>query len=118
MTASLQGADPAGATPLGEDELDGLIPPDVTTRDDLNRAELNNIVVARTWAAARPWTPDTLLRENILRDLHRRMFGEVWQWAGRPRRRELNIGVAPAAIAVELRNLLDDTRAWIEYGTY
>lgn len=32
------------------------------------------------------------------------MFGPVWDWAGRWRRVELNIGDAPERIAVERRN--------------
>jgi hypothetical protein len=35
------------------------------------------------------------------------MFGPVWNWAGGWQRLELNIGVAPEHIAVELRNALD-----------
>lgn len=48
-----------------------------------------------------------LLSDYFVRDLHARMFGPVWNWAGRWRRLELNVGVAPEQIAVELRNALD-----------
>jgi fido (protein-threonine AMPylation protein) len=50
---------------------------------------------------------DELLSDYFVRDLHTRMFGLVWSWAGRWRRLELNVGVAPEQIAVELRNALD-----------
>lgn len=46
------------------------------------------------------------------------MFDQVWRWAGSWRRRETSIGVAPEQIQTELRLLVDDTRAWIEYATY
>ena len=46
------------------------------------------------------------------------MFGDVWTWAGHYRRRETNIGVDPARIAVEVRNLVDDTRTWVEHTTF
>ena len=36
--------------------------------------------------------------------------GDIWTWARRFRRRELNIGVAPKQIAVELRGSLDTIR--------
>ena len=118
MTRPLGGADPPGATPLTPDELAGLIPTDVATRADLDEVELENIVAARTWAATRTWSPERLLTREAVFDLHRRMFGEVWRWAGTQRRRETSIGVAPEAIGVELRNLLDDTLVWIEHTTY
>ncbi|MGV9615187.1 Fic family protein [Nocardia xishanensis] len=50
---------------------------------------------------------DNLLTDHFLRDLHRRLYGDIWQWAGVFRRRELNIGVAPEQIAVELRGSLE-----------
>jgi len=50
---------------------------------------------------------DALLNNYFVRDLHARPFGPVWNWAGRWQRTEVNIGVAPERIAVELRNALD-----------
>jgi fido (protein-threonine AMPylation protein) len=50
---------------------------------------------------------DALLNDYFVRDLHARLFGPVWNWAGRWPRTEVNIGVAPERIAVELRNALD-----------
>ncbi|MEV0105224.1 Fic family protein [Nocardia sp. NPDC050799] len=48
-----------------------------------------------------------LLTDHFLRDLHRRLYGDIWIWAGSFRRRELNIDVAPEQIAVELRMSLE-----------
>ena len=119
LTPQLRGGgDPPGATPLTPDDLDGLIPSDLATRGDLDRAELENIIEARIWAIRRTWTPTTLLDARALRDLHRRMFGYVWRWAGAWRRREANIGSAPEAVPVHVRDLLDDTLAWIGNSTY
>lgn len=115
---NLGGEDPPGATPLGPDDVAGLIPTDVATRADLDAAELDNIVRARAWAATRSWTADGLLTHQTVVGLHRRMFGDVWRWAGTQRMRETSIGVHPRSIAVDLRNLLDDARAWIEYATF
>ncbi|HEX8430598.1 MAG TPA: mobile mystery protein B [Longimicrobium sp.] len=50
--------------------------------------------------------------------VHERMFDRTWRWAGQFRRTERNIGVDPRAIAVELRNLLDDAAYWLDEGTY
>lgn len=46
------------------------------------------------------------------------MFGRVWKWAGHYRRTGKNIGIDAYRIPMELRNLLDDVRFWIEHSTY
>lgn len=46
------------------------------------------------------------------------MFGKVWLWAGQFRRTDKNIGVSWLRVAVELRQLIDDTKAWVEFKTY
>lgn len=53
-----------------------------------------------------------------MKDLHRRTLGDVWRWAGKYRKDERNIGNAFWDIPVALRQLLDDTKAWIEFGAY
>lgn len=47
-----------------------------------------------------------LLTEHFVRELHRRLYAPVWEWGGRQRWLETNIGIAPEYIAVELRNAL------------
>lgn len=59
-----------------------------------------------------------MLTDEFMRELHRRLFGEVWRWAGIFRQTEKNIGVDPLTIAVELRMLLDDARFWVGHDTY
>lgn len=53
---------------------------------------------------------DELLSDYFVRDLHTRLYGDIWFWAGRLRQHEVNIGVAPEQIAVELRACLDTIR--------
>ena len=103
------------STPLSPEEQEGLVPSYITLRSELNEAEQANIVDAEEWAFKRK--RDTL-SEKFLNDLHKRMFGRVWKWAGQYRRTGKNIGVDAYRIPIELRNLLDDTRFWIEHGTY
>jgi fido (protein-threonine AMPylation protein) len=43
------------------------------------------------------------LADHFVRDLHTPLFAPIWHWGGRQRQLELNIGVAPEQIAVELR---------------
>lgn len=110
------GPEPYGATPLGPDDMLGLKLAWVTTREDLNAAEQANILEGLAWARRRKRTD--ILTEAFVRRLHVAMFGQVWRWAGDFRQREVNIGVAPHAIPVALRDLLDDTRYWIGNATF
>ena len=40
------------------------------------------------------------------------MFGDVWEWAGRYRTSETNIGVPPFQIETRLSEMLEDLKAW------
>jgi Fic-DOC domain mobile mystery protein B len=114
VTDPLFGQDDAN-TPLTPEERDGLIPSYITLRSELNEAEQANILEAEEWAFARK---RDVLDERFLRNLHKRMLGRVWRWAGEFRQTERNLGIDPYRIPVELRHLLDDCRYWIEHGTY
>jgi Fic-DOC domain mobile mystery protein B len=92
-----------------------LIPSYITLRSELNAAEQANILEAGEWALARK---RNVLEERFLTNLHRRMFGRVWRWAGQFRKTDRNIGVDPYRIPADLRQLFDDCRYWIEHGTY
>ncbi|TCK19349.1 Fic-DOC domain mobile mystery protein B [Thiogranum longum] len=114
MTDPLDEQDDA-ATPLTEEEKAALIPSYITLRPELNEAEQANILEAEEWAVTRN---RDVLNEKFLKDLHKRMFGRVWRWAGKFRQSERNIGVEAYRIPTELRQLIDDCHYWIENGTY
>lgn len=107
---------PEGATPLNEEEMEGLKFPHVTTRGELDHLEQANIEAGLIWLNRRK--NSDILNDQFVRNLHKRLFGEVWKWAGSYRLTEKNIGVAPEQINVQLRNLLDDVRYWVKYRTY
>lgn len=104
-----------GHNELSEEERLGLIPTYIATRAELFEAEQYNISAA---LLRRKPDLDVLLDDKYLRDLHTAMFGQVWEWAGRYRRRETNIGIDPREIPMAVRTLVDDARAWVEYVTY
>jgi len=120
LTGSGFGPYPIGATPLSDEDLTGAIPLDMTTRSDLNRYERQNIAKALPWALryARLEGPLGVIDFTFLFQLHRRMFGEVWTWAGKQRRRETNVGVDPAQIPTQARQALDDARYWHENAIF
>ncbi len=105
----------SASTPLTPEEQDGLIPSYITLRSELNEAEQANILDAEEWAFNRQ---RDVLSEKFLTDLHKRMFGRVWKWAGRYRRSGKNIGVDAYRIPVDLQQLLDDASFWIDNKTY
>jgi Fic-DOC domain mobile mystery protein B len=105
---------PDDATPLTPEEMRDLIPANIAYRRELNEAEQENITRA-DWALNRRRDP---LSEKFVKELHRRMLGDVWRWAGRFRTSERNLGIAFHEIPLALRQLLDDTKAWIERKTY
>ena len=109
-------AEPQGATALNPDELEGLKYRHITMRGQLDELEQVNIESGLLWLGRRRKTD--ILTEQFIRELHRRLFGDVWKWAGQFRRTEKNIGIDPLEIGVQLRLLQDDARYWADHGTF
>ena len=107
-------AEPAGGTPLTDDERRGLKLP-VFNRDELNRAEADNIGRAMSWLffSRRRLRPELVVREAWLAGLHRRMYDQVWTWAGQYRTSDRNLGVPSWQIRLDMRNLEADAGAWL-----
>ncbi len=103
------------ATPISIGEADGLIPAHIAYRSELNAAEEENILRGQDWALARR---RDLLTEAYVKELHRRMLGDVWRWAGKFRTSERNLGIPFFEIPVAVRLLLADAQEWLEYKTY
>src|SRR5574344_2458037 len=104
------------ATPLTEEEKSGLKAKWITLRSELNELEASNIASAMKWLMVS--SPKDILNATFLLKLHKKMFGDVWNWAGTFRTTEKNIGVAPYQISVKLQSLFEDTRFWLENKTY
>ena len=109
---------PSGATPLDADELAALIPGHITTQSNLNEWEQLNILQGETWAYGQRRQRKDILNEAFLRQLHRRMFGETWRWAGEFRKSDKNIGVDWLDIGVELRKLFADANYQSEHASF
>ena len=82
-----------------------------------NELEGENIVEGLTWLDRRPQSFD-ILTNNTAREVHKRLFGQVWDWAGVYRLTEKNIGVPVWYISSEMHTGLDDARYWRENDTY
>jgi Fic-DOC domain mobile mystery protein B len=111
--------EPEDVTSLEPHEREGLLQTWITHRRDLNEAEQENIVEGAAWARGRRRVSlERMLGEDFIRTLHKRMFGDVWQWAGTFRTTERNIGVQAYRIGTELASLLSDVRYWVENETF
>lgn len=107
-----------GQTPLSEEEKEGLLIGTITTQQELNEFEQLNIEKAMVWVLESKLKKDKILSEKFVKDLHRRMYNDVWKWAGEFRKSNKNIGIDWTQTGVQLKYLLDDTNYWIENETY
>ncbi len=103
---------PDGATPL--DDISGLLRDEITTREQLNAAETVNILSAEDWIEGGHL--GDVFTVGFYMKLHKRMYVEVWQWAGTLRSvtgARSNIGVAPEMVPMELgRVAMDYNKEW------
>lgn len=107
-----------GQTPLSEEELEGLKITSITTREELDEFEQLNIEKAIQWTFGKKILYNDLFSEKFIKDLHKRMYGEVWKWAGSLRTSEKNLGIKSFMIPVQLKQLLDDATFWHENNIY
>ena len=103
-----------GNTPISADEIDALIP-NLSTRAELNECERENIIMAERWC----FSPRILknfnpVRESNVRELHSRMFGKTWKWAGTYRKTEKTIGLPLVQINTAMAAFLGDADYWVK----
>jgi Fic-DOC domain mobile mystery protein B len=103
------------ATPLTPEEREGLIPSHITLHSELNELEQQNILEAVGWVFLRRRDP---VDERFGRNLHKRMFRDVWRWAGSYRTSDKNLGVERQMIQPRLYETLEQTNYWIENKTF
>lgn len=108
----------SGQTPLEEDEKEGLLITSIATRGELDEFEQKNIEQAVLWTMGRSFRTNVILTEAFIRLVHKKMYDEVWLWAGEFRRTNKNIGTDKWQIPGELKYLLDDAGYWLENKIY
>jgi Fic-DOC domain mobile mystery protein B len=107
-----------GQTGLEDDEKEGLRISTITSHGELDEYEQFNIEKAVEWTIPKKFKAEDLLSEDIIKLLHKKMFNDIWKWAGEFRRTEKNIGVDWIQIGINLRMLLDDAKIWIANKVY
>lgn len=108
----------AGQTALTEEEKRDLIP-SLINREDLDAFEQENILEARKWVMQKTILARLdVFSEKFLLNLHKRMYAQVWKWAGCFRKTNKNICVEYYQIQTEVRHLIGDVEYWLENKTY
>jgi Fic-DOC domain mobile mystery protein B len=107
-----------GGTLLSEEEKDGLLISGITSRQQLDEHEQLNIEEAVQWILTQSFNQEEIINEYFIINLHTRMYGNVWSWAGEFRMTNKNLGVDWSQIRIELKKLLADATYWIQNNTY
>ena len=108
----------AGQTPLDEEEKDGLLVSAISTRGELDEFEQQNIENAIQWTMGRSFKHELVFTADFVQLLHKKMYEDVWSWAGSFRKTHKNLGVDPWQINTALKALLEDAKFWYENNTY
>ncbi|MEU4192990.1 mobile mystery protein B [Kribbella sp. NPDC026611] len=111
---------PYGATPVEEEDRQYLLAPHqgIETMAELNDIESRNIADARFWIRDEALDVPDLLSVPGQCEIHRRMFDQVWAWAGRVRTRELSVGIEPYRIREDWPAAIGDAAYWVENQTF
>ena len=114
MPEKINGPTSPGQTPLNLFELEGLIPA-INSKFELDEAEAENILLARTWiyARRRKFSVKQILTPDWVKELHSQMFGDVWTWAGKYRTTQKNIGAEAYLVPIEVVSMLQQVEARI-----
>lgn len=107
------------ATPL--DDVSGLkLPKDkVYSLKEIYEYEAHNIAKATIkYLSAPPSKKEAPFTYEWIINLHKEMFGDVWDWAGKLRQIELSIGIKAYLLPIELKNLCDDIAYWDKNKTF
>jgi len=105
-------------TPLNKEEKEGLLIRSLTTQKELNEFEQLNIEKAIEWIIHANLKSDKILSEKFIQDLHKKMYGDIWKWAGEFRKSDKNLGIKWTQIRIQLKSLIEDTKYWIKHKTY
>jgi len=102
-----------GRTPLPPELQKGLIPNHIQSIGELDEYEEQNIADGLAWLEK---CEDDCLNYNFWRKLHKKLFADVWKWAGEIRKHELNnpYFLKPHQIWPAFKKLEDDLKYWLE----
>lgn len=105
-----------GETPIDPSHLKDK---SIKTREQLNIAEAQNILKPIVkYLGGKPSLKIAPFDLNWFQRLHEEMFCDVWEYAGKFRKEDLNLGCKWQKVQTELYKLEGDIAYWIENETY
>ena len=105
-----------GETPIDPSHLKDR---SIRTRQQLNSAEAQSILKPFVkYLGAKPSKKIAPFNLNWFQQLHEEMFGDVWQYAGKFRQEDKNIGVKWQNIITEMYQFEQDLIFWEQNQTY
>lgn len=107
-----------GQTTLENNEWEGLIPKQIVLERELREFEMINISKAIAKYLSPRARQINLCDPLTIRQIHRDMFDDTWEWAGQFRKTGKIIGVPPEKIANELDRACRDLGQWLKEETY
>jgi Fic-DOC domain mobile mystery protein B len=109
--------DSDGQTPLPYEMQKGLKIKTIQNMGELDEHEEANIAKGLSWLARQKSDPKTY---DFWIKLHKKLFEDVWTWAGKIRQHELQNPdfLLPQDIWTGLKHLQEDLKAWIELNSY
>lgn len=118
MVRSFYFKDREGQTPLTEDQYRGLIPSHIQNMAELDEYEEANITKGLVWLDKQK--DKNYLKYEFWLKLHKKLFSEVWKWAGIIRENELSnpYFIHPPKIWTEIGNLEKSILSWLEHESY
>lgn len=108
----------AGQTQIDLDEKKDLMIQTISSKKELDEFEQMNIEKAIEWTYKMKWNKEQVFTEHFIKLVHKKMFSDVWKWAGDFRKTNKNIGVDKFQISMKLKNLIDDCKYWIDNSIY
>ena len=109
---------PEGASPITEEQKEGLLQRWVSTQNELNQIEKNNILLGQQWLFNNRQKKADFAAYTFLSKLHKKMFNDVYSWAGNKRTLEATIGIDPLLIRENVASLRLDVQTWMANKTY
>ena len=105
-----------GHTVLSNSERKGLKLSHISNMAELDEAEQMNMNQGLLWLEQQKNVD--FLNETFALTLHKKLFGEVWKWAGTYRTSEKNIGIEAWRVPTEMHKFFDDCEFWIKNNSY
>jgi len=109
---------PTGASPITDEQKEGLLQKWISTQAQLNQIEKDNILLAQQWLFNTRQKNADFADFNFLSKFHKKMFNNVYSWAGDIRTTQSNIGDSTHLIRQNTHSLKLDIQAWIENDSY